>query len=121
VIPLDASHADGYVLNQVYFNSGTWRRVHRPTQMAPDEHEFIASDEMTYLTFFQGDERGGRPYETWSGTLALPPSETSLYRIDSPQAHHAPRQSISTSGLQPRGPHFTLRASETARLSIDEL
>ena len=26
-VPLDASFAEGYVLNQAYFNSGTWRRV----------------------------------------------------------------------------------------------
>ena len=56
-VPLDASYAEGYVLNQVYFNTGTWRRVYRQTQLAPAEHEFIAADNMTYLAFFQGDER----------------------------------------------------------------
>ena len=42
-VPLDASYAEGYVLNQIYFNAGTWRRVHRQT-IRPGEHEFIAAD-----------------------------------------------------------------------------
>lgn len=83
-VPLDASYAEGYVLNQVYFNSGTWRRVHRQTRFAPREHEFIPADVMTYLAFFQGDERGGRAYETWSGTLAIEPAETPIRRVDPP-------------------------------------
>jgi UDP-2,3-diacylglucosamine pyrophosphatase LpxH len=85
-VPLDASYAEGYVLNQVYFNAGTWRRVYRQTQLAPSEHEFIASDCMTYLAFFQADERGGRPYETWSGTLGLGTRATTVRRFDSPHA-----------------------------------
>lgn len=83
-VPLDASYAGDAVLNQVYFNSGTWRRVHRATQWAPSEHEFIAADSMTFLAFFEGDERRGRPYETWSGTLgtaaAAKPART--FRLD---------------------------------------
>ena len=78
-MPLDASHAEGFVLNQGYFNSGTWRRVHRATQFAPGEHEFIAAESMTYLAFFQGDERSGRPYETWTGTLTVD-GGTALYK-----------------------------------------
>ena len=81
-VPLDASYAEGYVLNQVYFNTGTWRRVHMPTQLAPGEHEFIASDMMTYTVFFQGGERRGRPYETWSGSLGFQPPEVTVHRID---------------------------------------
>ena len=26
---------------------------------------------MTYLAFFREDERSGRPFETWSGTLGF--------------------------------------------------
>jgi UDP-2,3-diacylglucosamine pyrophosphatase LpxH len=70
-VPLDASYADGSVLNQMYFNCGTWRRVYQPTQWAPAEHEFIPAENMTYLAFFEGDERGGRPYEMWTGTLGV--------------------------------------------------
>ena len=28
-----------------------------------------ATDTMAHVTFFKGDERRGRPYETWTGTL----------------------------------------------------
>jgi hypothetical protein len=105
-VPLDASYAEGYVLNQEYFNAGTWRRVHRQTQLAPGEHEFIAHDVMTYLVFFQGDERKGRPYETWSGTLGFNPSEITVHRIDPGRSKHAQGQSVSAPGLHAHAPHF---------------
>ncbi len=70
MIPLDASHADGYVLNQTYFNAGTFRRCYAPTQMLAGHHELSASDAFTLLAFYQGDERSGRAYETWTGMLA---------------------------------------------------
>ena len=66
-VPLEASYVEGYALNQVYFNSGTWRCTLRLATAAPNEHEFVPADMMTYLVFFQGDERGGRPYETLDG------------------------------------------------------
>jgi len=100
------------VLNQLYFNSGTWRRVHHPTRLAPGEHEFIARDEMRYLAFFQGDERKGRPYETWSGTLGFNPSETTTHRIDPGRTSHAPVQSVSAPSLHRHAPHFTAPSLE---------
>ncbi|MEX2121243.1 MAG: hypothetical protein WD847_16745 [Pirellulales bacterium] len=105
-VPLDASFAEGYVLNQVYFNSGTWRRVHRQTQLASGEHEFIPADVMTYLAFFQGDERKGRPYETWSGTLAVSPVDVPVHRVDPPQPAAARSQSLSPPGIHTSAPHF---------------
>ncbi len=112
VVPLDASYADGYVLHQAYFNSGTWRRVHEQTQFAPREHEFIAADTMTYLAFYKDDERGGRPYETWTGTLGLHPLTTSNHRVDSatnPGINtNAPGQPISTPNVPVRAPHFAV-------------
>ena len=54
ITPLDAIHAEGYELDQIYFNSGTWRRVFRQAQFAGGQTEFIPFDMMTYLTFFQG-------------------------------------------------------------------
>ena len=80
--PLDASYAESYVLNQVYFNAGTWRRTYPHGPAGPRQNEFIASDEMTWLTFYQGDERTGRPYETWSGMLGAAPTENTVHRID---------------------------------------
>ncbi|NLX96233.1 MAG: hypothetical protein GXY83_08650 [Rhodopirellula sp.] len=110
-VPLDASYAEGFVLNQVYFNAGTFRRVHRQTQLAAGEHEFIACDLMNYLVFYQGDERKGRPYETWSGTLGYNPAEVPVHRIDPGRKSHAQGQSVSAPNLHQRGPHFTVGAT----------
>jgi UDP-2,3-diacylglucosamine pyrophosphatase LpxH len=106
-VPLDASFADAAVLNQVYFNAGTWRRVHRQTILSPAEHEFIACDMMTYLAFFQVDERKGRPYETWCGTLGISPHEAPYRRLDAGRHANAP----AATALPSRPPHFTLPAS----------
>jgi len=114
-VPLDASYAEGYVLNQMYFNSGTWRRVHRQTRLAPNEHEFIADDVMTYLVFFQTDERRGRPYETWSGTLGFNPSEVPVHRID-PGRPHATGEPLSASSLHGHAPHFTAASRSAGRV-----
>jgi hypothetical protein len=104
-LPLDASYAETYVLNQVYFNAGTWRRVHRPTLLAGGEHEFVAEDVMTHLVFYQGDERQGRPYETWSGTLGHQPAEATIHRIDPPRPSPAPEEPVAA---RVRSPHFSL-------------
>ena len=69
IVPLDVSFSESQRLDQIYFNSGTWRRVHRLAKGHPDEQEFIAYDVMTYLTFFKGNERKGRPFACWSGAL----------------------------------------------------
>ncbi|QDU94862.1 metallophosphoesterase family protein [Lignipirellula cremea] len=113
-IALDASYADGYVLNQSYFNSGTWRRIHRPAAFAPGDHEFVPSDAMTYIAFFQGDERGGRPYETWSGALGVStvmPQRPMAARqgVSVPQSAvaHASTQPLPPSGPPLQRPHFS--------------
>ncbi|MCA9267494.1 MAG: hypothetical protein KDA41_03445 [Planctomycetales bacterium] len=113
-VPLDASYADSFVLNQMYFNTGTWRRVYRQTQHAPGEHEFIPSEAMTYLTFFQQDERGGCPFEVWSGMLGVEPPEGVSYRLD-PAHTHASRESLSPSDVQFGGPHFAGRTAHAGR------
>lgn len=74
-IPLDASFADTFTLNQLYFNTGTWQRVYRSTLASPQDHEFIPVDSLSYLSFFQSDERSGRPFETWNGNLGINPAE----------------------------------------------
>ncbi|MCA9231149.1 MAG: hypothetical protein KDA57_10880 [Planctomycetales bacterium] len=108
VVPLDASYADGFVLHQAYFNSGTWRRVHHQTQFDPGEHEFIAADTMTYLAFFKDDERSGRPYETWTGSLGVNPYMNNSYRVDAGTQSHAQGQPISTPTVPVRSPHFAV-------------
>lgn len=115
VVPLDASFADGYALHQTYFNSGTWRRVYTQTQLDPRENEFIAADTMSYLAFFQDDERSGRPYETWAGSLGLHPAASTNYRFDTPAAAAAPPvgdgEPIATPRVPLKGPHFAVPLS----------
>jgi UDP-2,3-diacylglucosamine pyrophosphatase LpxH len=108
IVPLDASFAEGYVLNQAYFNSGTWRRVFEQTRFAPHEHEFIAADALTYLAFFKDDERRGRPYETWTGTLGLSPVTCTARRVDSGATSDAAAKPISTPNIPVRAPHFAV-------------
>ncbi len=105
-VPLDASYADGYVLNQVYFNTGTWRRVYRQTQWAGGEHEFIPNDTMNILSFYHADERAGRPFETWSSMLASDAVQAPVHRADSGRSNHAPEQSIPAPRVPVRAPHF---------------
>ena len=99
-MPLDASHADGFVLNQTYFNAGTMRRVYRPTQAA-GQHEFAAMESISLVAIYQADERGGRPYETWSGILAPSAIEPAAVRAT---AAASAGQTQGAHGI--RAPHF---------------
>jgi len=107
IVPLDASHAEGYVLDQIYFNAGTWRRIYHPASFSPAHHEFIATDVFGYLAFFQGDERKGRSFERWTGTLGHTPAERIIHRID------AGRGALPSQIGQP-APHFATLLSNTA-------
>jgi hypothetical protein len=102
-IPLDASYADGFVLQQTYFNAGTWRRVYHQTHSIAGEHEFLPNDTFSFLAFFQGDERGGRPYETWSGCLG---AEVTLPTAQ-PKAEIRPA-AASLAAPTLRSPHFAM-------------
>jgi hypothetical protein len=103
---LDASYADGFVLHQTYFNSGTWRRVHEQTRFEPREHEFIAADTLSYLAFFKDDQRSGRPYETWTGTLGLHPFTEAVHRVDAGISATALGPQASPPSVPLRAPHF---------------
>lgn len=37
----------------------------------PDQQEFMGHNVMSYVAFFKGDERYGRPFEVWTGTLGV--------------------------------------------------
>lgn len=102
--PLDASYADGFVLNQTYFNAGTWRRVQRPTVAAPHEEEFLPTESINLLSFFAGDERAGRPFEVWSGMLGIGAADAPLYRLDAAKASAAAQPVASMPPL--KAPHF---------------
>ncbi|MFA8019458.1 hypothetical protein [Bremerella cremea] len=90
-VPLDASFADGFMLSQLYFNSGTWRRVYTPTCGTESWREFLPSEKMTYLTFYCDDERQGAAYEVWSGILGTAPSPIRRIRVDSAQSAMTPK------------------------------
>ncbi len=72
IVPLDVSPAQGGWLQQIYANTGTWRVINRRVLLRRQVPEFMSHWVMTYLAVYQGDERGGRPFEAWSGALALP-------------------------------------------------
>ncbi len=115
-LPLEASHAEAFVLSQIYFNAGTWRRVYRPTQVTGRAAEFVGAETIGCLAFYQGDERGGRPFETWSATLGLKPLDVAVHRIDSGKASHASREPHSSSG-HGHAPHFSAGTAATRRVS----
>ena len=73
IVPLDVFSLEDKRQDQIYFNSGTWRRVHRLAKAYPNKQEFIAYNVMTYLAFFKEDERKGRPFACWSGALGEKP------------------------------------------------
>lgn len=105
-VPLDASSADGYVLNQMYFNAGTWRRVYRATRGAPSEREFVPFESMSYLAFFHADERSGRPYEHWSGGLGVSAGDNPVHRIDGARTAQASEPTAPTRTAPIRAPHY---------------
>ncbi len=74
MVPLTSSMVGSSFFDQVYLNSGTWRPYHELSRVHPEQEEFVKFQLMTYLAFFKGDERGGRPYEVWSGVLAARPN-----------------------------------------------
>jgi UDP-2,3-diacylglucosamine pyrophosphatase LpxH len=73
IVPLDIYHSNlrSRFINQMYLNSGTWRRVHELAKAKPMDQKFLGYHVMTYLAFFKDDERRGRPFESWSGALAV--------------------------------------------------
>jgi UDP-2,3-diacylglucosamine pyrophosphatase LpxH len=55
---------------QIYLNTGTWRSRY---QKAVRDNSFISWKNMTYVIFYNQDERPGREadFETWTGTLKM--------------------------------------------------
>ena len=73
VIPLDSNLVGGQVYDQIYMNTGTWHAYHDLTLSTSSRYKFMSLNVMSYLTFYQGDERNRHAFETWSGSLAMPP------------------------------------------------
>jgi len=57
-------------VNQMCLNSGTWHTYYSLAVNNPGNEKFIPYRVLTYLAFFKDDQRGGRRYETWSGTFS---------------------------------------------------
>jgi hypothetical protein len=72
-VPLDSTLTGNKVFNQMYINSGTWHSYHDLTLGVDQKRKFIGMHVMTYLAFFRDDERNGRPFESWSGSLSAWP------------------------------------------------
>ena len=70
ILPLDSHTHEDKPFNQIFFNSGTWHSYHDMTLQAPSKFKFVGMHVMTYLAFFNGDERRGRRFEAWSGSLS---------------------------------------------------
>ncbi len=70
VVPLDTIPAIPAPTNQMYLNSGTWHTYFDLAVHKPEEQKFIPYQVLTYLTFYHGDERGGRRFEAWSGSFS---------------------------------------------------
>lgn len=69
VVPLRSMHKNGKPFDQMYINSGTWHPLHELGKVDPRKRSFIMHKTMSYLGFYRSDERKGRVFETWSGTL----------------------------------------------------
>jgi len=128
---LEISSAGAFSLPQMYFNAGTWQRVYQPTRLAPGPQDFLASESFNIVAIYHGDERGGRGYETWSGSLGVSPTQV-LRRLDAVKSeagrmdgsrldsatggtpHQASQPAASIPG---RGPHFTAPAVWTTNVS----
>ncbi len=70
IIPLDLVAEASYSESQIYFNSGTWHSYYDLAVKNPKEQKFVPYQAMTYLTFYQENERGERNFEAWSGAFA---------------------------------------------------
>jgi len=72
-IPLDTVSLPGppeEMVEKVYFNSGTWRKVFEPTTFDAENCEFIGWHVMTFLVFYLPEEReSDRHFEMWSASL----------------------------------------------------
>jgi hypothetical protein len=118
---LEISSAGAFSLPQMYFNTGTWQRVYQPTRLAPGPQDFIASESFNLVMIYHGDERGGRGFETWSGSLGVA-SAQAMRRLDAGRLDAAaggtPAQSPQTAATVPgHGPHFTAPAVWTTNVS----
>jgi len=56
----------GAVLDKMYFNTGTWRKMH---SKAAHADRFAGWHVMTFIALYLPNERGGMKFEVWNGAL----------------------------------------------------
>lgn len=69
VVALDSVMKGEEHFGQIYINSGTWRQAYQLTKADRHKQTFLGYQVMTYLSFYDGEERKGREFEVWNGTL----------------------------------------------------
>lgn len=70
-VPLDTVPILGKaVIEKVYFNTGTWRKVFEATVFDEEKCEFVSWHVMTFVLFYlESEKEKDRNYEVWSGSL----------------------------------------------------
>lgn len=69
IVPLDTSESLNSQEDQYYLNSGTWHTYFDLTIHQPREQKFVSYQTVSYLIFYQGDQRKGKAFETLSSTF----------------------------------------------------
>ena len=108
ITPLDASHAEGYVLDQIYFNSGTWRRTYNSANFAPAGHEFIATD--VFSTSRSSKEMSARGEPSRAG-----PARSAIRRRNGKSIALMPVAACSATS--PEAPHFVNLLGNTSSMA----
>jgi UDP-2,3-diacylglucosamine pyrophosphatase LpxH len=70
VIPLDSFPGIPRTTNQIYINSGTWHTYFDLAINQPKQQKFIPYQVLTYLTFYNENERNDIGFESWSGSFS---------------------------------------------------
>lgn len=69
MVPLCVTDDEGVRHEQIYLNTGTWRRAHQRGIGQGKGFPFVHFHVMTYAFFYKDDERFGRRHEMWQGSL----------------------------------------------------
>ena len=56
-------------LRKIYFNTGTWRKVHQRTLFDRKNREFMSWHVLTFVCFYRKDEDGDHLSKVWNGAL----------------------------------------------------
>ncbi len=79
IVSLENNSAADGSSDRIYFIAGTWRQFISPTHRS-------TADTLTYLAFYEQDERSGCPFEAWTGSWAPASIRKLIHHFDSRQA-----------------------------------